>query len=67
MKILELHKWEPKSKIQICPRCRTKFEYDEQDILHAPSMSKLGFIYEARLVVCPSCARGIEVEEENNE
>lgn len=63
MRILELHKWEPKPRIQICPRCRTKFEYDEQDILHEPSISELGDIYEINLVVCPSCKRGIKVEE----
>lgn len=64
MKILELHKWEPKPKILTCPRCWTKFEYDIQDIQYVPVMSKLGDIYRANLVICPSCARGIEVEED---
>lgn len=65
MKILELHKLKPKPKIQTCPRCRTKFEYDKQDIQYAPVMSSLGDIYHTYLVVCPSCARGIKVEEDD--
>lgn len=67
MKILELHKWEPKPKIQICPRCQTKFEYDEQDILHAPVMSSLGDIYYGYFVVCPSCTKSIKVKENDDE
>lgn len=67
MKILELHKWEPKPKIQICPRCRTKFEYDKRDIVCVPTMSQLGNIYETNFVICPSCAKSIKVEKENNE
>ena len=67
MKILELHKWEPKPKIQICPRCRTKFEYDKRDIVCVPTMSQLGNIYETNFVICPSCTKSIKVEKENNE
>lgn len=67
MKILELHKWEPKPKIQICPRCRTKFEYNERDIVCVPTMSQLGNIYGANFVICPSCAKSIKVEKGDNE
>lgn len=63
MKILELHEWKPQPKIQTCPRCWTKFEYDERDIAYAPTISKLGDIYKAYFVTCPSCAKNITVED----
>lgn len=67
MKILELHKWKPQPKIQTCPRCWTKFEYDERDIQYVPTMAELGDIYTAYYVVCPSCAKSIKVEKEDDD